>query len=85
MTRVRGKVPLNLTRVSEVHGNAYSLKVTVHVEGEDSAGVRFTAEGEMEMHCARNLIRDLRLAMRRVRDEAIARLNKAVADAEGPL
>jgi hypothetical protein len=81
MTRVRGKVPLKLNRVKEVHGNPYSLKVTVHVEGHDGAGEQFTAEGELEMHCAKNLIRDLRLAMRKVRDEAIA----AVSDAEGPL
>lgn len=85
MTRVRGKEPIEVNHVKKVIANSYTMKISVHLEGVDGGGQLFTAVGHLEMYCAKNLVLDLRLAMRKVRNEAVDRLNKAVADADVPL
>lgn len=84
MSRVRGKGPLTLGYVKEVHANSYQQRVTIHVKGFD--GVRdFDAEGTMETHCVRDLILDLRKALRQIRKESAERLDSQVADSEKQL
>lgn len=41
--------------------------------------------GELSVYCAVQLVRDLRRALRKIRDEETARLNQAVQNAEGDL
>lgn len=84
MSKVRGKEPLKVGHVKEVHANAYSQTITIHAEGFD--GTRsFMVEGSLSPHCARNLILDLRKGLRSIRDETAKRLNDCVTDSEKPL
>jgi hypothetical protein len=46
---------------------------------------RYEATGELSIHCAVQLVRELRRALRKIRDEETARLEQAVTDAEGGL
>jgi hypothetical protein len=84
VSRVRGKGALTLNFVKEVHANSYQQRVTIHVKGFDGVA-DFDAEGTLETHCVRNLILDLRRALRQIRDESAKRLDSQVADAEKPL
>lgn len=50
-----------------------------------SGKTQVNVRGEMSMYCASQLVRNLRRAMRSIRDDEIRRLNDAVNSAEGPL
>jgi hypothetical protein len=84
MTTVRGKAPLEARFVRETIGDVWTQKIQVRIEGP--TGDRFFKINlTLEMHQARNLVRDLRREMRKVRDETVARMNRHVEEAEGPL
>lgn len=84
MSKVRGKEPLKVGHVKEVHANSYNQTITIHAEGFDGTRT-FMVEGTPQTHCARNLILDLRKALRQVRDETRKRLDNHVAESEAPL
>lgn len=84
MTTVRGKQPLKVTSTPEVEAKCYSQVVAIRASGWCGKD-QFRIYAELEPHCARNLILELRKALRKIREETCARLQKAVADAEGPL
>lgn len=85
MTTVRGKQPLELSgRAPQVTAETYGQKVLIKASGWAGTHM-FEAQARMEVHCVRNFIRDLRRALRQIRDETTQRLAKAVDDAEGPL
>lgn len=46
---------------------------------------RYECAGQLSVYCATNLIRNLRRALRKIRDEETAKLNNAVTEAEGSL
>lgn len=84
MTTIRGKEPIELTDCPSVETLAYSQQVIVTTGGWCNDHP-FTAKGKLSVTCAKNLIRELRKALHRIRDETRERLDKAVSDAEGPL
>jgi hypothetical protein len=81
MTRKRN---LKLSHVSKVEALVYDDKIKVEVFARAGA-TEFTCTGELELWCATNLIRQLRTALRKVRDEKKRMLDQAVENAEGPL
>lgn len=84
MSKVRGKDPLPVSYLKEVHVNSYTQKITIHAVGFD--GTRdFTIEASLAPHCARNLILDLRRGLRQIRKETADRLNNCVTEAEKEL
>lgn len=86
MSTVRGKQPLKLRSVIEVDARIYSeQQVFVKVRGSDTAGNWFEAIADLEPECAAELVRKLRKALRKLRDESHVRLRKSVSDAEGLL
>ena len=46
---------------------------------------RYECTGELSVYCATNLIRNLRRALRKIRDDETAKLNNLVTEAEGSL
>lgn len=84
MSKVRGKDPLTVNFIKEVHVNTYQQKITVHMVGFDGAH-DFKVEGTLEPHCARNLILDLRRGLRQIRNETAERLNNCITEAEKSL
>lgn len=84
MTTVRGKAPLIVSSCPDVTAWTHSQKVIVQAGGF-AGKVEFLVKGELSVNCAKNLIRELRKALRQIRDETRERLDKAVSDAEGPL
>jgi hypothetical protein len=82
MTIVRGKAPVQLTATPVVSrcGNRIKIKT-----GGFGHGHGFTAEGELSVICVKNLILDLRIHLRALRDDRVAELNRAVENAEKPL
>lgn len=46
---------------------------------------RFECAGELSIYCAVQLVRDVRRALRKIRDEETAKLATAVTEAEGGL
>ena len=81
MSRVR------TTRVALVRTPKISTSwQTIIVETGSMRGLQiFECRGELSTWCATQLIRDLRRALRKIRDEEIAKLNLAVTEAEGQL
>lgn len=67
-----------------VEANTYSRKVIVRT-GSWSGSTINRMTGELSVYCAVRLVRDLRRALRKIRDEETARLNQAVQSAEGDL
>lgn len=84
MSKVKGKDPLKANHVKEVHANSWNQTITITAEGFDGTRT-FLVEGTLATHCARNLILDLRRALRQVRDETKKRLDAHVAESEIPL
>ena len=84
MSKVRGKDPLKVNFVKEVYANSYNQTVSITAEGFD--GTRnFLIVGTLQTHCVRELILDLRKALRQVRDETRKRLDNHVTESEVPL
>lgn len=81
MTRRRN---LKLSHVSKVEALVYDDKVAVEVFAR-TGGIEWTCKGQLEMWCAVKLVKDLRRAMRKVRDEKSAMLKHQVEEAEGPV
>lgn len=75
---------LKLSYVRTVEGLVYDDKVKVEVFAR-TGDTEWTCTGELDFWCAAKLIRDLRAALREVRDGKTALLNGAVNQAEGPL
>lgn len=75
---------LKLSHVQKVEAMVYDDKVKIQVFAR-AGSVEWTCTGELDMYCATRLVRDVRKAMRRVRDEKTAILNGCVQEAEGPL
>lgn len=46
---------------------------------------QYACAGDLSVYCAVQLVRELRRALRRIRDEETAKLANAVTDAEGGL
>lgn len=62
-----------------------SQDVVIVTTGEWRHGVKFEMTGKLSMWCAAQLVRELRRAMRQVRDQKTATLNECVNNAEGAL
>ena len=67
-----------------VDADTWNHKIRVKTGGW-SGNTKNRMTGELSVYCAVQLVRDLRRALREIRDEETARLNKAVQDAEGDL
>jgi hypothetical protein len=83
MTRVIGKKPLDLTHIPKVE-TTYDDHVRITTGGFQD-GQPWVASGALSVYCARNLILNLRIALRKIRDERTAQLKMVVEDAEKPL
>ena len=83
MTKQRTR-NLEMTFGPKVEANSYARTITVET-GSWSGKTINKMKGEMSIYCAVRLIRDLRRALRQIRDEEAARLNRAVQNAEGDL
>lgn len=83
MTKTRTR-NLKIIFTPKVEAKSYSQTITV-TTGSWSGKTMNSMTGEMSVHCAAQLIRNLRRALRQIRDEEIARLNQAVQSAEGDL
>lgn len=68
----------------EVDALVYSRVIRVKTGGW-SGETRNVVTGELSVSCAVELIRNLRKAVRQIRDYQVATLNNAVDRAEGPL
>jgi hypothetical protein len=88
VTTVRGNASLRLTQGAIVEGNNYTRCVVIRSGGWSGPAGRealFQVHGELSIECARELVKNLRRAMRKIRDESHDRLSRAVTEAEGPL
>lgn len=75
---------LEITLMPKVEANAYSRTIRVETGGY-SGMTRNQMHGELSVNCAVRLVRELRRALRKIRDDETARLNQAVQSAEGDL
>lgn len=83
MTKQRTR-NLKMVFSPNVEANTYSRKITIKT-GSHSGSTINRMTGELSVYCAVQLVRDLRRALRKIRDEETARLNQAVQNAEGDL
>ena len=85
MTTIRGKGELEIEFRPTVSASFWG-DTRIDFKGHISDGKRTVPwHASMSMNCTAQLVRDIRAAMRRARDEKIKSLNKAVEEAEGPL
>jgi hypothetical protein len=82
LTRVIGKAPIELTTAPSVSHSGETIRIKT---GGFGHGKIFTAEGDLNIYCARSLILELRTHLRAIRDERTRILNNMVASAEKPL
>lgn len=75
---------LKLSHVQKVEPQIYADKIRVQVLGR-STGIEWTCTLELDFYSAARIIRDMRKALRQVRDGKSALLNAAVEHAEEPL
>lgn len=68
----------------DVDADTWNHKIRVKTGGW-SGNTKNQMTGELSVYCAVQLVRDLRRALRKIRDEETARLNQAVQSAEGDL
>ena len=81
MSKYTRKVSLEWTaKVQTISGQRIRIET-----GSWKGETRYEATGELSIYCAVQLVRDLRRALRKIRDEETARLAQAVTDAEGSL
>jgi hypothetical protein len=84
MTTIRGKQPIECTVCPTLEVRAHAQQIVVK-SGVWVDGGKVEIRGTLEVHCARNLILELRRGLRQIRDETRQRLDKAVEVAEGAL
>lgn len=85
MTTIRGKAPVKATVTPEVTPLYCEQKVRIASGGYAEPGGRWYVQGDLSPECTAKLIRNLRLALRQIRDVRVEELNKAVTSAEGPV
>ena len=78
----RRNLPMEFT--PQVEGSYYGQLITV-VTGCHRAGTEYKFKGSLSPECAAELVRNLRRALRKIRDDSANRLNRAVTSAEGDL
>lgn len=83
MTKPRTR-NLQITFTPNIEAKTYSKTIKV-TTGSWSGKTINNMTGELSVFCAVELIRNLRRALRKIRDEETARLNQAVQNAEGDL
>jgi len=76
------KIPL--TWLPQVEAQVYGQKVQIKT-GAYPNTTRFECTGELSVNSTVRLIKELRKALRAIRDHQINAMNRAVTDAEGPL
>ena len=74
----------NLLMIFWPHVDTKNCQIIVET-GAFAGNTKYKMRGELSPECAADLIRRLRRALRKIRDDETARLNKAVQDAEGDL
>lgn len=82
MSKYTRKVALVWSPEVEAMASAQKIKLTT---GSWKGETRWECTAEMSVYCAVSLIKKLRAALRKIRDEETAKLVNAVTDAEGPL
>ena len=75
---------VNLHWSPEIEALTKSQKIRVKT-GSYHGSTKFECTGEMSIYCATQMIRDLRRALRKIRDDETAKLNAQVNRAEAPL
>lgn len=83
MTKQRTR-NLKMVFSPDVDADTRNHKIRVKTGGW-SGNTKNQMTGELSVYCAVRLVRDLRRALRKIRDEETARLNQAVQSAEGDL
>ena len=83
MTKQRTR-NLKMVFSPDVDADTWNHKIRVKTGGW-SGNAKNQMTGELSVYCAVQLVRDLRRALREIRDEETARLNQAVQSAEGDL
>jgi hypothetical protein len=81
------KLPLHFTPQVEVSGFNIIVKTGcfgVRSKKTGSYTVEYEFRGELSLHCAARLVKELRKALRKVRDIETINLNWHVTDAERP-
>lgn len=81
MSRTR---KVNLRFTPEVTSNSYAGTIKVKT-GSYHGETKFECTGELSMNCAAELVVKLREAMRAIRAEHMATMDRAIAKAEKPL
>lgn len=82
MTQYTRKVALVWSPKVEVFSQTQTIRL---ITGSWKGQTRYECQGDLHLHCAVHLVRELRRAIRKIRDDETAKLAEAVANAEGNL